>query len=64
MNIYDKNKYDYLEREKCTDCVNYIYEKDTGMGWCRVDKEPKDCDLYYSQIDAKNDAKYSREDRY
>jgi hypothetical protein len=48
----------------CESCVYNVHEKDTGMSWCKKDKEPKSCELFITPDDSRNDAKYGKEDRY
>jgi len=48
----------------CSECTYWVYEKDTGLGYCKIDNDPQNCDRFYSKTDAKNDAKYGNKDRY
>lgn len=51
-------------RHECdSQCVNLVYERDTGLSWCRIDEEPETCQPY-SRQDAKNDAKNRWNERY
>ena len=52
----------------CTEnCEYYDYDTETGFGHCNHPDWEEDqtiCPGEYSKQDAKNDAKYSKEDRY